>query len=147
MSKFEADLRDIKMANYDYDLPIASIAKWPVENRHDAKLLIYNNGNIDIDTYRNIADRLPENAFLVFNDTRVIAARLPFKKSTGGNIEIFLLEPKDGIDHAIALSQKNTSTWKCLVGGRKRGDPLLFWRYAARARFAAQFAGIQSNGC
>ena len=120
MSNHTQNLRDFKMAIYDYDLPTNSIAKWPAKNRHDAKLLIYNDGNIQTDIYLNIANHLPTNALLVFNNTRVIAARIPFKKSTGANIEIFLLEPTDGVDHATALAQKNISKWKCLVGGIKK---------------------------
>lgn len=120
MSTHDQDLRDINMANYDYDLPTNSIAKWPAKNRHDAKLLVYNDGNIQTDIYLNIAKHLPDNALLVFNNTRVIAARLLFKKYTGANIEIFLLEPTDGVDHARALAQKKISIWKCLVGGIKK---------------------------
>ena len=120
MSDQRPNLKDVEMAIYDYELPTARIAKWPAENRHDSKLLIYNQGNIRVDTYLNIATYLPENTLLVFNNTRVIAARLPFKKSTGTNIEIFLLEPTDGLDHASALAQKGHSTWKCLVGGMKK---------------------------
>jgi S-adenosylmethionine:tRNA ribosyltransferase-isomerase len=114
------NLKDVEMAIYDYALPTKSIAKWPAENRHDSKLLVNNNGNILTDIYLNIATYLPENTLLVFNNTKVIAARLPFKNSTGTNIEIFLLEPTDGFDHASALAQKGRSTWKCLVGGMKK---------------------------
>jgi len=120
MSNYSPNLKDVKMAIYDYELPIACIAKWPAEKRHDAKLLVYKNGNIQTDTYLNISNYLPENTLLVFNNTRVIAARLPFKKSTGAKIEIFLLEPTDGVDHASALAQKKYSTWKCLIGGLKK---------------------------
>ena len=120
MSDYSLNLKDVNMAIYDYELPTACIAKWPVEKRHDAKLLVYNNGHIRTDAYLNIATYLPENTLLVFNNTRVIAARLPFKKSTGTKIEIFLIEPADGIDHTSALSQKKYSIWKCLVGGMKK---------------------------
>jgi S-adenosylmethionine:tRNA ribosyltransferase-isomerase len=120
MSDQSPNLKDVEMAIYDYELPTARIAKWPAEKRHDSKLLVYNNGKILTDIYLNIATHLPENTLLVFNNTKVIAARLQFKKSTGTNIEIFLLEPTDGIDHASALSHKKRSVWKCLVGGMKK---------------------------
>ena len=120
MSNYSPNLKDVKMAIYDYELPTECIAKWPAEKRHDAKLLVYNKGEIHTDTYLNISTYLPENTSLFFNNTRVIAARLPFKKSTGTKIEIFLLEPTDGVDHATALAQKKYSTWKCLVGGMKK---------------------------
>lgn len=120
MPDLSHNLKDIEMAIYDYDLPPSYIAHWPAKNRHDSKLLVYNDGNIKTDTYLNIAKHLPENALLVFNNTRVIAARMIFKKSTGANIEIFLLEPLDGVDHATALAQKNQGVWKCLVGGIKK---------------------------
>ena len=120
MSDSNPNLKDVEMAMFNYELPIERIAKWPAEKRHDSKLLVYDGGNIMTDIYLNIASYLPKNTLLVFNNTKVIAARLQFKKSTGTNIEIFLLEPTDGIDHASALSQKKRSVWKCLVGGMKK---------------------------
>jgi S-adenosylmethionine:tRNA ribosyltransferase-isomerase len=81
-------------------------------------LLIYQNGNISEDIYRNIADHLPENSFLVFNDTKVIKARILFQKKTGAVIEIFCLEPHEKInDYAVVLSEKNSTRWKCMIGG------------------------------
>jgi len=114
------NLKDAMMTTFNYELPSTSVAAWPAPNRHDAKLLIYNNGEIQTDIYLNIDKHLPENSLLVFNNTKVISARLPFTKSTGANIEIFLLEPSNGIEHATALAEKKSTTWKCLVGGIKK---------------------------
>ena len=108
------------MVEFNYDLPHGRIAMHPMETRHASKLLTYKHGEIIEDIYQNIASKLPTNAHLVFNNTKVIAARMIFKKVTGGQIEIFLLEPSNGTTHYEALLQKNNSNWKCLVGGVKK---------------------------
>jgi S-adenosylmethionine:tRNA ribosyltransferase-isomerase len=99
-------------------LPEEKIAVYPLAERDRSKLLIYKNGNISEDIYRNIADYFPENCFLVFNDTKVIKARILFQKKSGAVIEIFCLEPHEKInDYAIILAQKNSVRWKCMIGG------------------------------
>ena len=115
------------MGKFDYNLPPDRIAMHPKEIRHNARLLVSHGEYSTEDTYLNIADHLPSNAKLIFNNTKVIAARIFFKKQTGGIIEIFLLEPANGTPHATALAEKRTSTWKCLVGGVKKwkNDELL----------------------
>ena len=114
------ELKQINMVEFNYDLPHGRIAMHPMETRHASKLLAYKHGEIIEDIYQNIASQLPINAHLVFNNTKVIAARMIFKKATGGLVEIFLLEPAEGTTHYEALLQKNTSNWKCLVGGVKK---------------------------
>lgn len=119
LNSFE-EIKRINMVEYNYDLPQNRIAMHPMETRHASKLLTYMQGEITEDIYQNIASQLPTNAHLVFNNTKVIAARMIFKKATGGLVEIFLLEPTEGTSHFEALHQKNTSSWNCMVGGVKK---------------------------
>ncbi len=113
-------LEQIKMEEYNYSLPIESIAMAPSANRDESKLLIYQNQLIQEDQYKNISDHLKSNVHLVFNNTKVIAARMLFKKNTGGEIEIFLLEPANSMPHEQALQANSISKWKCLIGGVKK---------------------------
>lgn len=108
----------IRIEDYTYDLPNERIALKPISKRDASKLLIYRNGNIETDQYQNIAQHLPENCLLVFNNTKVIPARLRYKKPTGSTIEIFCLEPANAAEgYHQALNAKHTSQWLCLVGG------------------------------
>ena len=88
---------DILMSDFDYILPEERIAKYPLEERDSSKLLEYADGKITEHVFRNIADLLPENSVMVFNDTRVVPARLHFMKPTGAHVEIFCLEPRNTI--------------------------------------------------
>jgi S-adenosylmethionine:tRNA ribosyltransferase-isomerase len=110
--------KNLSISDFDYSLPEEKIAVYPLPERDQSKLLIYKSGNISEDIYRNIAAYLPERSFLVFNDTKVIKARILFQKKTGAVIEIFCLEPYEKInDYAVVLSQKNSTKWKCMIGG------------------------------
>lgn len=110
--------KNLSIKDFDYFLPEEKIAVYPLEKRDQSKLLIYRNQIISEDIYRNIADHLPEKSFLVFNDTKVIKARILFQKVTGSVIEIFCLEPHEKInDYAIVLQQKKSTRWKCMIGG------------------------------
>lgn len=110
--------KDLSINDFNYKLPEEKIAIFPLEKRDQSKLLIYKNEKISEDIYRNIAGHLPEGSFLVFNDTKVIKARILFKKITGSIIEIFCLEPYERIkDYAVVLQQKNSIRWKCMIGG------------------------------
>lgn len=108
--------KDLSITDFTYPLPAEKIALHPVEKRDDSKLLIFSNGNIREDVYRHIANYLPENSLLVFNNTRVIPARILFKKPTGGTIEIFCLEPLEEV-YAPAMAKKGECDWKCMIGG------------------------------
>ncbi len=111
----------ISISDFVYDLPDSRIAKYPLEERDLSKLLVYKKGEMWVDIYRNLADQVPANSLLVFNNTKVVEARLLFKKSTGGIIEIFCLEPGDQYpDITTAMLQKGKVWWKCLVGGAKK---------------------------
>ncbi len=113
--------KDISITDFNYLLPDERIAIHPLPERDDSKLLVYHNHHIITDTYKNITDHLPQNSLLVFNDTRVVEARIIFKKETGGSIEIFCLEPHEQYgDITRAMMQQKKVWWKCLVGGASK---------------------------
>ena len=112
--------QNIRIELYDYQLPDERIAKYPLEQRDKSKLLIYNKGNISSNTFSEIDYYIPENSTLVFNNTKVIQARLKFYKETGAQIEIFCLEPIEPSDYALAFEQTEKVTWKCIVGNLKK---------------------------
>ncbi len=113
--------RHISIAAFTYDLPDEKIARYPLEKRDASKLLVYKSGAISSSNYSNLADHLPNDAFLIFNNTKVVEARLLFKKPTGGIVEIFCLEPHDQYsDITSAMLQKGEVYWKCLVGGASK---------------------------
>lgn len=112
------DPRNISIQDYTYHLPEDRIANYPLAERDASKLLIYNEGKISGDIYRNVAQHIPENSLLVFNNTKVVEARLLFKKESGATIEIFCLEPDERYtDITTAMQQRKRLWWKCLVGG------------------------------
>jgi len=105
---------------YDYTLPDERIAKYPLQQRDASKLLVYQNGEIYESKFASITDFLPENALLVYNNTRVIQARLVFYKETGPRIEVFCLEPLRPSDYAQSLGSTTECVWKCMVGNLKK---------------------------
>ncbi len=116
--------KNISIADYSYELPDESIARYPLEERDASRLLIYQNGNIHEDVYRHITAHIPENSLLIFNDTKVVEARILFRKSTGAQIELFCLEPAPeytGI--TAAMMQQGKVRWKCLIGGASKWKP------------------------
>lgn len=115
-----ADNNPIYIEDFNYPLPDERIAKFPLEKRDSSKLLVYKNGKIDEDIFSNIVNYLPENALLVYNNTRVIHARLRFYKETGARIEIFCLEPLNPADYTLSLSSTVQCIWKCMVGNLKK---------------------------
>jgi S-adenosylmethionine:tRNA ribosyltransferase-isomerase len=115
------DPKNLSIKDYTYNLPEERIAKYPLIKRDASKLLIYKDGNIGEDIYSNIATYIPDNSLLIFNDTKVIEARLLFQKSTGGVIEIFCLAPHEQyVDITNAMMQKENVLWQCLVGGASK---------------------------
>jgi S-adenosylmethionine:tRNA ribosyltransferase-isomerase len=109
--------KNLSISDFDYPLPDSRIAAYPAAQRHDAKLLIYKNGKISEDIFRNIHTHLPSHTLMILNDTRVVEARIIFHKRTGARIEVFCLEPGDEYaDITTALSQHGSVTWKCMVG-------------------------------
>lgn len=113
--------KQIRISDFTYELPEERIARYPLAERDASKLLVYRKGEITESVYRNLAEVLPSESLLVFNNTRVVEARLLFQKETGGIIEIFCLEPGDQYaDITTAMLQKGKVYWKCLVGGAKK---------------------------
>jgi S-adenosylmethionine:tRNA ribosyltransferase-isomerase len=110
----------IYIDEYDYSLPDERIAKFPLPRRDASKLLVYRNGSITESTFSNITEFLPENALLVYNNTRVIQARLIFNKDSGAKIEVFCLEPIFPADYAQSLGAITECIWKCMVGNLKK---------------------------
>lgn len=125
------DPANITIQDYSYDLPEEKIALHPLAQRDASKLLLYRNGAISEDTFANIPNLLPEHTMLVFNNTRVINARIRFLKITGAAIEIFCLEPQGDItEYSTVMAATERSSWKCLVGGAaKWKDELLEKRF------------------
>jgi S-adenosylmethionine:tRNA ribosyltransferase-isomerase len=114
-------LPDLSIQDYTYYLPQERIAHFPLQERDASKLLVFNNGEIEQDIYKNLDRRLPSDALLIFNDTKVISARLLFHKPTGGVIEIFCLEPHEQYpDITTAMMQQGTVLWQCLIGGASK---------------------------
>ena len=105
---------------YDYPLPEERIAKYPLAERDMSKLLIFKEGEIREDHFRQIGDYLPAGAHLIYNNTRVIQARLVFHKQSGARIEVFCLEPLDPHDYQLSLGSQSGCIWKCMVGNLKK---------------------------
>ena len=113
--------RNISIEDYNYDLAEEKIALFPCQNREESKLLIYQDGKIQENTFKHITDYLPDDSLLVFNNTRVVQARMLFTKPTGSIIEIFCLEPLSPTSvHALAFEVMQHCEWECFVGNNKR---------------------------
>lgn len=116
--------KNISIAGFRYDLPQERIAHYPLAERDGSKLLIYREGKIGEDIYRNLSAHLPENSLLVFNDTKVVEARIVFQKSSGARIEVFCLEPPPEYGSiTAAMLQTGKIFWKCLIGGASKWKP------------------------
>jgi S-adenosylmethionine:tRNA ribosyltransferase-isomerase len=116
---------NIKIEDYYYDLPDRRIAKYPLGKRDESKMLIYNQGAVSHVLFNQLPDLINERDMLVYNNTKVIQARILFTKPSGANIEIFCLEPVDPQLYEIAFSSQQSVAWKCLVGNAKK------WRKGA----------------
>lgn len=114
------DPRDIKIEDYNYPLPDERIAKHPLAERDSCKLLVYRDGRISDHVFKEIPQLLPASTMLVYNNTRVINARLRFAKSTGAAIEIFCLEPCEPADYEQAFAARSECVWQCLIGNSKK---------------------------
>ena len=123
----EKSVKQTRISEYSYELPDERIARYPLPERDSSKLLVYRRGNISEDVFRNLPCYLPAGAMMVFNNTKVIQARLHFHKeatggpkSTGALIEVFLLEPAEPSDYQVVFTQTSSCSWYCLVGNLKR---------------------------
>ena len=114
------DNSPIYIDEYNYPLPDERIAKYPLTKRDASKLLVYKNQKITESVFSSVSDFLPCNTLLVYNNTRVIQARLLFKKYTGASIEVFCLEPLQPADYAQSLGSTTECVWKCMIGNLKK---------------------------
>ena len=114
------DPRHIHISDYNYPLPDERIAKFPIAQRDHSKLLIYNKGEVTSDVFYNLPQYLPKGALMVFNNTKVIQARMHFRKETGALIEVFLLEPAEPSDYELMFQTTDHCAWYCLVGNLKK---------------------------
>ena len=114
------DPRHIHISDYNYPLPDERIAKFPLTQRDHSKLLVFDHGDISEDIFYNIPSHLPKGALMVFNNTRVIQARMHFRKETGALIEVFLLEPAEPADYELMFQTNGHCAWHCLVGNLKK---------------------------
>jgi S-adenosylmethionine:tRNA ribosyltransferase-isomerase len=113
-------MRNIDLNEYDYELPADRIAQYPVNERDMSQLLIYKDNMISKDIFRNIDDYIPSGSLLVINNSRVIRARILFRKETGSTVELLCLEPLSPFEYELSLSSKNPVEWKCIVGNLKK---------------------------
>lgn len=114
------ETKHIHIRDYNYPLPDERIAKFPLADRSSSKLLIYNGGKVSHDVFSSLPSHLPSGAMMVFNNTRVIQARLHFRKDTGASIEVFCLEPLVPHDYVLMFQQTERCSWLCLVGNLKK---------------------------
>lgn len=114
------DTKHIQIKDYNYNLPDERIAKFPLAKRDNSKLLLYRHGEVTEDVFHNIAEYLPKGALMVFNNTKVIQARLHFRKETGALIEVFLLEPYLPADYEQMFQTTGHCSWLCMIGNLKK---------------------------
>ena len=128
------ETQHIHISDYTYELPDERIAKFPIALRDHSKLLVYQRGEVSEDVFFHLPDYLPKGALMVFNNTKVIQARIHFRKETGALIEVFLLEPAAPSDYELMFQTHGHCEWYCLVGNQKK------WKEGTLRRF------IQVNG-
>ncbi len=114
------ETKQIQIKDFNYDLPDCRIAKFPLPERDSSKLLVYRHGKVSEDVFTSLPSYLPQGELMVFNNTKVIQARLHFHKETGAQIEIFCLEPVAPHDYALMFQQTGHCRWSCLVGNLKK---------------------------
>ena len=122
------ETKHIHISDYNYPLPDERIAKFPLAQRDQSKLLVYNKGKVSDDLFCHLPQYLPEGGLMVFNNTKVIHARLHFHKETGALIEVFLLEPALPADYEQMFQTRGQCEWYCLVGNLKK------WKEGALCR-------------
>ena len=114
------DTKHIHISEYNYELPDERIAKFPLQERDHSKLLVYRNGEVSEDHFYHLPDYLEPGALMVFNNTKVIQARMHFRKETGALIEVFLLEPAEPSDYELMFQTRGRCAWYCMVGNLKK---------------------------
>ena len=116
----QKDTKHIKISEFNYPLPDERIAKFPLSNRDESKLLVYRQGEVSEDRFTSLPDYLEPGEMMVFNNTKVIQARLHFRKETGALIEVFCLEPIAPNDYVLSFQQTKKCSWLCMVGNLKK---------------------------
>ncbi len=114
------DTKHIKISDYNYPLPDERIAKFPLAQRDHSKLLVYKHGQVSEDVFYHLPAYLPTGTLMVFNNTKVIQARMHFRKSTGALIEIFLMEPAAPVDYEQIFQTRGHCSWRCMIGNLKK---------------------------
>ena len=117
---------NINIKDYNYELPDSRIAKYPLEERDQSKLLEFRDSCITEHIFRDLPGLLPDNAIMVFNDTKVVPARLHFRRESGASIEVFCLEPHLPVEYNVNFASTGQCEWRCIVGNVKKwkGDVL-----------------------
>ena len=114
------ETRHIHISDFDYPLADDRIAKYPMAERDRSKLLVYNRGKLSDDLFFQLPRYLPQGALMVFNNTRVIQARMHFRKETGALIEVFLMEPAAPTDYEQMFQTSGQCSWLCMIGNLKK---------------------------
>ena len=114
------DTKHIKISDYNYDLPDERIAKFPIAQRDHSKLLVYKHGEVSDDVFHHLPTYLPQGSLMIFNNTKVIQARLHFRKETGALIEVFLMEPAEPTDYELMFQTTGHCSWLCMIGNLKK---------------------------
>ena len=136
---------EILIENYNYDLPDERIAKYPLAERDSSKLLCYRQGKITENGFRDIVDILPSDAIMVFNDTKVVPARLHFRRESGAHIEIFCLEPVSPAEYVSNFASTSSCRWKCIVGNVKKWKNDILSLYNPEMQHEIEDMGLQAR--
>ena len=139
-------VKQINISDYNYELPDERIAKFPLEKRDSSKLLTYVSGSVSTNVFSSLPEILPANSCLVFNNTRVIQARLEFFKSTGSRIEIFCLEPQEPSSYELSLSSTQSCVWKCMIGNLKKWKGEVLKKEVGADNLVLEAERLETNG-
>ena len=139
-------VKQINISDYNYELPDERIAKFPLEKRDSSKLLTYTSGAVSTNTFSSLPEILPAGSCLVFNNTRVIQARLEFFKSTGSRIEIFCLEPHMPAAYEQSFSSTESCVWKCMVGNLKKWKGEVLKKEVGADNLVLEAERLETNG-
>ena len=136
---------EIHIEDYNYGLDDARIAKYPLPERDASKLLHYKNGAVEERCFRDLPDLLPEGALMVFNDTKVVPARLHFQRETGALIEVFCLEPVQPVEYNTAFAATDACSWKCVIGNAKKWKADKLKLYCPQDDIAVSAIGLEAT--
>ncbi len=136
---------EIRIEDYKYPLAEDRIAKYPLQERDASKLLLYRNGTVSESVFRKLSEYLPEESIMVFNDTKVVPARLHFQRSTGAHIEIFCLEPVEPAEYNTAFQSTERCSWKCVIGNVKRWKDDILKHYNPEDNQIVSAVGLEAH--